>query len=141
MKKYFLLMVAVMMAIVTMSLTACGSDKDDEPKADSSMVGTWKYLKLDHSEMLESLIQFAKDGKYYQVDILSGEDGDDFDIAKGTYVVSGNKITATGTFNDSFPFEYEFIYSVSGDKLTLTTEGVSYTFTKVSDSAIQRYLQ
>ena len=133
MKKYSYLLMVMLMALVSVGFASCGND-DDEPKG-SDIVGTWQLKDSDGV----ILLQFTKDGKYNEVDIVSDEGVDDLYIYHGTYTLSGNKLTITYVY----AYESETVdctYSVKGDQLTITSAEGSNTLTRVQDSVIERYL-
>lgn len=132
MKKYSYFLMVMLLAIVSVGFASCG--KDDEPKV-ADIVGTWQLT--EDNEV--TLIQFTKDGKYNEVDIVSEEGVADLYIYHGTYTLSGNKLTLTY----EFAYESETVvctYSVKGDKLTISSAGETNTLIRVEDSVIQRYL-
>ena len=133
MKKYYYLLMVMLMALVSVGFAACGDD-DDEPKG-SDIVGTWQIS--DEEGVI--LLQFTKDGKFNEVDIVSEEGVADLFIYHGTYSVSGNKLTVTYVYDH----ESETVgctYSVNGDKLSITDDGYTSIFTRVKDSVIEQYL-
>ena len=133
MKKYSYLLMVMLMALVSVGFASCGDD-NDEPKS-SDIVGTWQLKDSDGV----ILLQFTKDGKYNEVDIVSDEGVDDLYIYHGTYTLSGNKLTITYVY----AYESETVdctYSVKGDQLTITSAEGSNTLTRVQDSVIERYL-
>ena len=86
-----------------------------------------------------TLLQFTKDGKFNEVDIVSEEGVADLYKFYGTYTVSGDKLTVTYIYS----YETETVvsvYQVKGDKLTISTAAVTATFTRVNDSVIEQYL-
>lgn len=132
MKKYYFLFTVMLMALVSVGLASCGDD--DEPKG-SDIVGTWQLKDADG----ETLLQFTKDGKFNEVDIVVEEGVADLYVEHGTYSLSGDKLTITYVYS----FEIETVecrYSVNGDKLTITALYASGIFTRVDDSVIERYL-
>ena len=132
MKKYSYFLMVMLLAIVSVGFASCG--KDDEPKV-ADIVGTWQLTEDDEV----TLIQFTKDGKYNEVNIVSEEGVADLYIYHGTYTLSGNKLTLTY----EFAYESETVvctYSVKGDKLTISSAGDTNTLIRVEDSVIQRYL-
>lgn len=133
MKKFYYLLMVMLMGLVSVGFAACGND-DDEPKS-PDIVGTWQFK---YSEGM-ILLQFTKDGKFNEVDIVSEEGVADLFIYHGTYSVSGDKLTVT------YIYQYEsetneYAYQVKGDRLTITTVEGSDTFTRVKDSVIEQYL-
>ena len=149
----------MMMAVMTLGLTACGNDDDDEPDG-GDIVGTWSCdLSREMIDAMddiysggEDLMQFKKDGTYVEVSVLNFTkewadmfaDDDDFqnpeiEIDRGTYTVSGDKLTLY--YSDG---EKEVCtYKIKGKTMTVTTTyGLVFgmTFTRVSDSKIEKYL-
>ena len=155
MKKYLSMMVAVMLAAMSLGLSACGDDKD-EPKGTNAkdLIGTWESDivrdGVDGMEFFyesgESLIQFRNDGTMVSVNVyvLKDEyvfDGkkEDIEVEYGTWRVEGDKIYGEGEDGA----EEVMTFKVKGNDLTLTTtRGIiaSLTFTKVPDSRINKYL-
>ena len=74
-KKYYYLLLALMMAVMSVGLTACGDDNDEPEGGD--IVGTWlcdtNTKIIDSLEEFytggESLCQYKADGTYVAVDI------------------------------------------------------------------------
>lgn len=154
MKKYLNILVAVMLAAVSFGLTGCGSDDDEPVSIDSKdLIGTWECdlvkagveAMSDFYESGEELMQFRADGTVVAVDVLVLKDdfvfdGEkvDIDVTYGTWRTDGNKII----------FDYDDepeigTFKVKGNKLELTSTSpivLTLTFTKVSDSRINKYL-
>ena len=132
MKKCYYLLMVMLMALVSVGVTACGDD--DEPNG-SDIVGTWAYTSnMDGGFAI--LLQFTKDGKFHHVinsTLVSP--------SPGTYTVSGHQLFLTYNFEtETSTVKYD--YSVQGDKLMLYTpdgDG-SATFIRVKDSVIEPYL-
>ena len=147
------------MAVMTAGLTACGND-NDEP-VDGDIVGTWSSdlaqeminAMGDFYSSGEDIIQFRKDGTYVEVFALHFTkewadfyaDDEDFknpeiEIERGTYTISGDILTLY--FGDG---EKEVCtFKIKGKSMTVTTTFgliISTTFTKVSDSVINKDLQ
>ena len=140
MKKINFFLTVMLLALVSFGITSCGDDKD-EPKS-SDIVGTWQLKAVgDEGESYESLIQFTKNGKWNSVEIYTSEVGVEVEVDRGTYTVSGNKVTVTFT-EDGKSFNETMTYEVKGDKLMLTYEDapVAVTFVRVKDSVIEQYL-
>lgn len=156
MKKYFSILTAVILAVLTMSLTACGDDNDEpentNPKA---LIGTWEsVLAQDLIEAMdgiwesgEQLFQFRSDGtaisvNYYVLsDYMAELEGhkEETDIQYCTWEAKGDMIYVVD--EDGYTNQYK--YTIKGDKLTLTlTKGIEIpvTFKRVSDSRINKYL-
>ena len=149
MKKNFYLFLAMLMAVMSLSLTACGDDNDEPSGGD--IVGTWecdisRTIIDELSDMYKSgdeLIQFRSDGTmvtvraYVYTDAWAQylDETEDVEIEYDTWRISGNKIVS----GDGETVKFE----LKGNKLTLTpTSGViiPLTFTRVSDSRIEKYL-
>ena len=132
MKKYYFLFTVMLMALVSVGLVSCGDE--DEPKG-PDIVGTWQITTDDGV----TLLQFTKDGKFNEVDIVVEEGVSDLFKYYGTYTLSGDKLTITYVY----AYESETVeatYSVNGDRLTITSMGSTSTLTRVDDSVIERYL-
>lgn len=150
MKKQLFLLAAMLLAVMSISLTACGDD-NDEPGSGGDIVGTWecdisRTLIDEMSDMYKSgnqLIQFRSDGTmvtvmaYVLTDTWAAITGerDDIEVEYGTYRISGDKLISGDGETVKFKLQ--------GNKLTLTpTSGIilPLTFTRVSDSVINKYL-
>ena len=83
MKKYLFLLMAMMMAVMTVGLTACGDD--DEPK--SGINGTWERTETDADGRGTLKFIFKNNSVTYK-EYWKGFDGDDEDDTyKGTYTI------------------------------------------------------
>ena len=156
MKKYFyptLMMLAMMVA--ALSFTACGGDDEDD-NTDSSggnVVGTWvadaqKELGIEiEGTSSTHYFQFKADGTMIAVDVNTYDSSvwgeytpdDEVIVERGTWKTADGKLYMT----DSEGTETA-LYSVSGNKLTLTsTSGVivKMTYTRVADNSIDKYLK
>ncbi|KWW27946.1 MAG: hypothetical protein AUK63_2098 [bacterium P3] len=154
MKKYYSVFVMLAMMVAALSFTACGDDDDDN--ADNSggnVVGTWvadaqKELGIEiEGTSSTHYFQFKADGSMVSVDVNSydrsvwGEytPDDEVIVERGTWKTADGKLYMT----DSEGTETA-LFSVSDNKLTLTsTSGiiVKITYTRVSDSTIDKYLK
>ena len=162
MKKYLSFMAFAMIAVFSTTLVSCGDD-EEEIEGNGSIIGTWKGdLKLDdiptdlHPDYYEEYhcydyYQFKDDGTFisaiveitkytkYAKETFGEKDETEVEIERGTYKISGNKITMTSNGEtDSGEFK------VSGNKLIFTsTSGiiVSVTYSKVKDSELNQYLK
>ena len=154
MKKYLNLMVAVMLATICLGLGACGDDNDEPDSGNAKdLIGTWENdlakaaVSTGWYETCESFIQFRKDGTVVSVDAyiytdeyaeLFGEK-EEIEVTYGTWHTEGNEVYYEG--EDGVTEVNTF--KVKGKTLTMTTTSgviVSVTFTKVSDSRINKYL-
>lgn len=150
MKKYYSILCALMLAILTPAFTACGSDDEDEP--DSSellerMQGHWSCTKSEASVMGQSITMTRE-----EIDRLAAEEGKNYmdlelDIS-GSYI-NGYRISLNGNRMQWHGFaEYsgvDFVVRISGSTMTLTADmidedtgatihGVMY-YTRTSRSA------
>lgn len=132
MKRVYYFLMVMLMALVTVGFTACGDD-DDEPK-ESSIVGTWSSKYVDEDGEGELLIQFTKSGDFHSVEVYDHEPPY---VEHGKYTVSGNKLTIVYD-EDNEKETYE--YSIKGDNLTISIMGISTTWKRTKDSAIEKYL-
>lgn len=150
MKKQLFLLAAMLLAVMSISLAACGDD-NDEPGSGGDIVGTWecdisRTLIDEMSDMYKSgdqLIQFRSDGTMVTVNAyvltdawvaITGE-REEVEVEYGTYRISGDKLISGDGETVKFKLQ--------GNKLTLTpTSGIilPFTFTRVSDSVINKYL-
>ena len=139
-----------LLTAMTVSLTACGDD-NDEPSGGDGIIGTWecdisRTLIDEMGDIYKSgdeLIQFRSDGTMVTVTAMvfteawaeiAGMD-EDVEIDYDTWRISGDKIIS----GDGETVKFK----VKGNQLTLTpTSGViiPITFTRVSDSRINKYL-
>ncbi|MDY5320755.1 MAG: lipocalin family protein [Prevotella sp.] len=118
MKKYLSLIAFVMMAVVSLSLTACGDDDDDvNVGSTSELVGTWDIVNTTYYSTGESPEVESGDGEYwvftadkltvhYSEDLANGES---FDY---TYDSSSKEIYIDG----DLPFH---VTALSKSSLTL----------------------
>ena len=102
MKKYLSLIAFVMMAVVSLSLTACGDDDDVEESIEASICGKWVCVSADYNG-------FSKED--------ATKEGDIFYINEDhTYRITGG-VEENGTWNKE------------GNKLICTLDGISWTYT------------
>lgn len=153
MKQIKILFFTLAVALMGISLTACGDD-NNEPSG-GSIVGTWEgdYLHWFDSangqdgffESSKGYIKFNDDNTYISVsDIvytdewveIYGAQKHEVEIERGTYKISGNTITLTDSDQTYSPATF----GVKGNKLTIVALGLTFTFTRVSDSVINKYL-
>lgn len=155
MKKYYSVLVMLAMMVAALSFTACGGDDEDDNTDNSggNVVGTWmadaqKELGIEiEGTSSTHYFQFKADGSMIAVDVNSydrsvwGEytPDDEVIVERGTWKTTDGKLYMTDNSGTDIA-----LYSVSGNKLTLTsTSGliVKITYTRVSDSAIDKYLK
>ena len=138
MKKYYFLLVAIMMAMVSIGLTACGDD-EDEPKF-SDIIGTWKMTGAQNGANYIILQQFTKDGKSYDVEILTMDGVTEVEVWRGTYSINQVVISIDERNDAGDNRAFNLKYQIKGKQLILSDAVKSYEFTQVSDSEIEKYL-
>ena len=118
MKKYLSLIAFVTMAVVSLSLTACGDDDDDvNVGSTSELVGTWDMIKTTHYSTGESPEVESGDGAYwvFTADKLTVHDSEDLANGKSfdyTYDSSSKELRIAG-----FPIFH--VTALSKSSLTL----------------------
>ena len=88
MKKYYYLLVAMMMAVMTAGLTACGNDSDDEPEGDN--VNDYIEFTIDGTS---KTIELPKGLFNVNMDGYKDKDGKDMTF----FNISGLGLGKTGT--------------------------------------------
>lgn len=138
-------MMAMLMAMTTLSLTACGDDDEDGPDGGGGdIVGVWKANMLDYADDIEdyaeikeycksfdAMFRFTKNGKFVSVTVFTynqkgvdmlkdhyGFTNPEVDIEEGTYNVSGNKLTLFYDYGDGDVDREEVNFEVKGKTLT-----------------------
>ena len=156
MKKYFWSMMTIlMMAVMCVGLTACGSDDDDSP---SGMVGVWKrvykkttyYEKNSSGEWVQngqpsektyegegSGFQFMSGNKAQEVDIDANgnvtPDGDAFE-----YKIENGKLYMLELDHPEDGWESFGTINISGNTFELTSESGKSTSTR-KEVKLERY--
>ncbi len=134
MKKLFFCAAALLAAI---SFSACSDDDDENnlPITSDSIVGTWQIVKGEEGEIYEGeadswtenypdedgwyyTFTFSKDGS---CTVIEYRHGGESERETGTYSISGNKLTITGTY---FADEYE-IKKLTESQLVLFSSGAT----------------
>lgn len=92
-------------------------DGDGEP---SSIVGTWRYDRVDYSEILI----FNDDGTFSITVYEEGQISISYD---GTYVISGNEVTLYFSGAST-----TFTFSITDNTLTITYQGESTIYYRVT---------
>ena len=155
MKKYYSVLAMLAMMVAALSFTACGGDDDDDNTDNSggNVVGTWvadaqKELGIEiEGTSSTHYFQFKEDGSMIAVDVNSYDKSvwgeytpdDEVIVERGAWKTADGKLYMTDNSGTDIA-----LYSVSGKKLTLTsTSGLiaKITYTRVSDSAIDKYLK
>lgn len=146
MKKILNLPLLLIMLLVSFTFIGCSDDEGEITT--NNIVGTWKWINWfsdedanDESlfESVEQYIQFKADGSYIGVDIagdyiINGEvvEEGSIEVRKGTWVMSEDKlIIDDSTFN---------IDKLTDDELTISYMGIAASYSRVSDSEINQYL-
>ena len=110
--KWLKVFLTLTVSVGLLSIVACGDDDDDSPTGPSTsdLTGTWEDDE-------GYLITFKDGGK------LEDEEG-----MEGTWVLNGDKLTIT---MESYDIVASFVMtiSISGNKMTATTDCNSITFT------------
>lgn len=147
MKKYLKLLMVAIFASMSFAFVSCGDDKDDEPDnngvtgSTSSFVGTW--------EMTTSGVLGEGDGDNY---IKIANDHTFILINHYSYGVEVSYGTWTSTI-DTFTVDYEIFHgttpivpsvtykieSTTSNSFILSLGIQKFTFTKVSDSVMDKY--
>ena len=119
MKRLIALLIALMMVF---TLAACGGgnggggDTTDPPTPDvHPIVGTWECLDDTQPHLWLCFLVFDEDGRFVD------KDGD-----AGDYIIDGNSLTLE--FDAFLPFDFNF--SISGDQLTITGDGIRVVLTR-----------
>ena len=135
-KRQFQWILAALMicGLAVTTFTSCSKDDDDDSGKGSSLLGNWfvkiNYIDDEEGEPIEGdyteyiLLNFG-DGGFSIRTIYSGNAGVPLmywgrDVQSGTYTVNETAKTVT-LKNLSYEGEETSKYSISGDKLTLTT--------------------
>lgn len=126
MKKYFNLLVAVMIAAFSLTLTACGDDDDDD---NSALIGTWENYQedLDYGWAYYESVTFNKDNTFTQTDIET-ENGHTYtNNAFGTYAVSGKlkdgaQLAMNFIDEDGDTWSETVLCRIDGKKAYITTD-------------------
>ena len=131
MKKFYYLLMVMLMALVVIGVTACGDE--DEPY---DIVGTWQMSYASG----ETIIQFTENGAFHEVDISTLSGKTEIYVDHGYYRLSGNKVIIV--FDDDIDGSdtVESTYSIRGNEITFYSTDYTETYVRVSDSAIERYL-
>ena len=139
MKKFLFLSLAMIMAILSLGLTACGDDKDEPESTNADLVGTWKMTGTEGGYSYTSLIQFTKDGKFNNVEIYTEDGETEVEVVKGTYTVNGDVITITENYDGEVD-TYSVRFQIKGKQLIVSEAGYSVTYTQAKNSEIEKYL-
>ena len=135
MAKYLKLFMVALFATFTFTLTSCGDD--DEPNEDvskSKIIGTWKVNTMQISDSWNQIDydRFNEDGSYINVTVVVFEGMEDVVKSTGRWSLNGNKITIDGTAGT--------IKSISDSKMIVSSPMGDVTYTRCSDSEMNKYL-
>jgi len=142
----------LVMMIASLTFTACGDDDNSETSG-GNIIGTWVCdVQKEFDMEIEGIssthyVQFKSDGSMISVDVNSYDRSvweeftpdDEVIVEYGTWKITNGKLYMTDDDGTEIAS-----YKVSGKKLTLTsTSGliVKITYTRVSDKAIEKYLE
>lgn len=131
-KNLFGLTAILMVALISLCLTSCGSDDDDDVPETSSLIGTWKCVN-SYDEWDGGHIDDYMVGEFLVVNADNTFTSTSSSIGSGTYTISGNKMTAKVGTSKTFTATI----SLKGNTLVLngnTNDGIKfkYTFEKVT---------
>ena len=139
MKKYLSILVAVMLAALSFTLTSCGDDDEDDPQVNYDLlIGTWEEttpLIVNSGETHYSKIN--ADGSLVDVSLEDGE----IEISYSKWTRKGNIIYSTSLEEgwEDITLEVE-IKELTKTEMVLRTIGITQTFKRVPDSTIAPYL-
>lgn len=138
-RRYLYLAMVALLAALPFSLASCGGDDDDDDAASgSAIVGTWELTgtsaAFGESTSDEVYMQLKKDGTFIQVEVDEDDEGI---VSRGTWSQNGS--TFSYTLDGTFSFQ---ILNLTGKTMKLSFVGglATFTFSKVSDSTIKKYL-
>ncbi|MCH5218615.1 MAG: hypothetical protein J1F07_08755 [Muribaculaceae bacterium] len=147
MKKYLKLLMLAIFASMSFAFVACGNDDDDdEPSGGNNttgngFVGTWSMNMIGHSgEYKNNYIRFYDDSSF----ILVNANEDEVMVSNGTWSVSGNTFTLDYAIaqNERPIIPYVITYNIksqNSSKIEFYLGNLNFTFTKVSDSVMNKY--
>lgn len=165
MKKYLSILVAVMLAALSFTLTSCGDDEpdpvpgtiideddnggnndNDDPnnpqEIEELLIGTWESVNdevtSEYSE--DGIFRFEANGNYTQVHFGTGDNGENV-VEFGTWRKKGNSIyiTLKDGILAGVTIEFEIV-TLTENELVVTMWGYSTKCKRVPDSAIDKYL-
>lgn len=121
-QRWLLPLLAVMMAF---SLSACGDDDKDSPKANSEIVGAWTRGTPYWTETY----YFNNDGSYTYVYEMTFDDFYDVSNEDGSYFYNGSTLSLTGSGG------YGRVYIVMGidanNLVLMNEEGETYSYRRI----------
>ena len=146
MKKYLKLLILAIFASLSFAFVACGNDdEEDEPSggnsSDNGFVGTWSMNMIGQSgEYKDNYIRFYDDSTF----VLINADDDEVMVSYGTWSASGNTFTLDYAIaqNERPIIPYVITYNIksqNSSKIEFYLGTLNFTFTKVSDSVMDKY--
>ena len=128
MKKYLSLIAFVMMAVVSLSLTACGDDDDVEESREAFICGKWVLVSIaiDYNESSVEYttkagnIFYINEDHTYRTTRTTGEDE-----GNGTWNKKGNKLILCTSDGSS---ETYTITKLTNKELIIVADSVTYSF-------------
>lgn len=143
MKKYLSILVAVMLAALSFTLTSCGDDDENEPGETTDntelLIGTWKETTPSVQQMgYTHYSKISNDGIIIDVTI----EDDEVEIGRSTWTLKDNTIYATSLEPELEDLTFEFkILKLSQTELIMSSFGITQTYSRVSDSTLDKYLK
>ncbi len=125
MKKYLFLMLLMLIgAFVTTTITGCSSDDDDSKVQDLSIVGTWE----DESKMKDAVWTFNQDGKGNCEEKMSAISY----VIAFTYTFDGNTLTISSPKNGkTYNQTYKVVVNKTNKMKVTGEDGTTISFTKI----------
>lgn len=141
--KFFLMALLFVLPFALASCTDDDDDDDDTEGLQGELVGTWKVTESDGSF---ELLQIKKNGKF--IDVYYDAEDEDYDVSEGTWSRDGNILTVTIEIDDCDDGDDDetetniiVISKITASELVLTDMQTAITWTRVSDSEINKYLK
>ena len=143
MKKYFSIIVAVLLAAMALSLASCSKDDDDDddaPSGNSSIVGSWRMVEgVADAIDCEQYVQFREDGTYFDV-VVYGDSWNGLlgtEVQEGTWSLDGKNLKikiSTKTTKIT-------VKKVTSKELILEEFGLEIKLIRVSDAKVNKILE
>lgn len=131
MQKYLKLLMVVLLATVSFTLTSCGDDDDD------TLIGTWETSYTQDGWSYRNTIAFSAEGSFVITETASGDGVVFEEYVAGIYSVEGDVkdgavVTLTGFDTDDVDAaSVKIAVRIKGDKLHVTDEkGGNLVFTR-----------
>ena len=154
MAKYIKFLFVALFATMTISLTSCSDDDDNDKPSSGNIVGSWQMVSgVADSMGATQYEQFREDGTYYEVGVFDNEmtsllEGIKYVASKGTWILDGDKIRCTikeefpSGSNDDVPYDkYAIsIKSISSNEITFEELGMTGKLKRVSDDVVNGYI-